>query len=93
MQHGLVLIEQCMPQNCIDSTMSEVIIKKVATAMRCNCGHLWLTTSKSKYPSCPRCHIAISRKKHAVILESDTTRRQKEIADSGSQVQNAARST
>lgn len=74
--------------------MSEVIIQKVATAMRCNCGHLWLTTSRSKYPSCPRCHMGISRKKHAVILESDTTRKLKgegkQIADSGSQVQNTA---
>jgi hypothetical protein len=76
--------------------MSEVIIQKVATAMRCNCGHFWLTTSKSKYPSCPRCHTGISRKKHAVILESDTTRKikqeeEKESADSGSLDQNQAK--
>lgn len=58
--------------------MSEVVITKVATAMRCNCGHLWLTTSRSKYPTCPRCHIPISRKKHAAILESETARKQKE---------------
>ena len=38
--------------------------------------------------------MGISRKKHAVILESDTTRKLKgegkQIADSGSQVQNTA---
>ena len=72
--------------------MSTVIIEKVATAIRCTCGHLWLTASKSKYPTCPRCHSTVSRKKHAVILESDTTRKlkEKENADSGSQHQNAA---
>jgi hypothetical protein len=70
--------------------MSEVIIQKVATAMRCKCGHLWLTTSKSKYPSCPRCHVGISRKKHAVVLESETARKLKENAISGSQPQRTA---
>ena len=74
--------------------MSEVVIQKVAMAIRCTCGHLWLTTSISVYPTCPRCHSTISRKKHAVTLESDTTRKLKrearEIADSGSQVQNTA---
>jgi hypothetical protein len=72
--------------------MSTVIIEKVATAIRCTCGHLWLTASKSRYPTCPKCHSTISRKKHAVILESDTTRKQKEkeSADSGPQNQNAA---
>jgi hypothetical protein len=70
--------------------MSEVIIQKVATAIRCNCGHLWLTASKSKYPTCPRCHIPISRKKHGVLLESDITRKQNESADSGSLDQNTA---
>jgi hypothetical protein len=77
--------------------MSEVIIQKVATPIRCNCGHLWLTVSKSKYVSCPRCHVGISRKKHAVILESETTRKLKqkqeqeqEGADSRSQPENAA---
>jgi phage FluMu protein Com len=75
--------------------MSTVIIEKVATAIRCTCGHLWLTASKSKYPTCPRCHSTVSRKKHAVILESDTTRKlkQKESADSGSQHQNTADKT
>jgi hypothetical protein len=74
--------------------MSTVIIEKIATAIRCTCGHVWLTTSKSKYPTCPRCHSTVSRKKHAVILESDTTRKlkqkEKESADSGSLDQNAA---
>jgi hypothetical protein len=71
--------------------MSEVIIQKVATPIRCNCGHLWLTVSKSKYVSCPRCHVGISRKKHAVILESETTRKLKEkAADSEVQTQNQA---
>jgi predicted nucleic acid-binding Zn-ribbon protein len=74
--------------------MSTVIIEKVATAIRCTCGHLWLTASKSRYPTCPKCHSTISRKKHAVILESDTTRKLKEekeeSADSGPQNQNAA---
>ena len=59
-------------------------------AIRCTCGHLWLTTSKSMYPTCPRCHTTVSRKKHAVVLESDTTRKLKEKADSGSLDQNAA---
>jgi hypothetical protein len=72
--------------------MSTVIIEKVATAIRCTCGHLWLTASKSKYPTCPRCHNTVSRKKHAVTLESDTTRKlkEKENADSGSLDQNPA---
>jgi predicted nucleic acid-binding Zn-ribbon protein len=76
--------------------MSEVIIQKVAMAIRCSCGHLWLTTSKSMYPTCPRCHTTVSRKKHAVYLESDTTRKlkqqekEKTEADSGSLDQNAA---
>jgi hypothetical protein len=71
--------------------MSEVLIQKVATAMRCTCGHLWLTTSRSKYPTCPRCHTTISRKRHAIILESETTRNQKQKgAESGSQLQNSA---
>jgi hypothetical protein len=69
--------------------MSEVLIQKVATAIRCKCGHLWLTTSKSKYPTCPRCHIAISRKKYAVVLESETART-KRNAESGGEVQNPA---
>jgi hypothetical protein len=71
--------------------MSSVIIEKVAIAIRCTCGHLWLTASKSKYPTCPRCHSTISLKKHAVTLESDTTRKQKERADSGSLDQNTAK--
>jgi len=54
--------------------MSEVVIEKVAIALRCTCGHLWLSASRSKYPTCPRCHSTISRKKHAVILESETKR-------------------
>ena len=74
--------------------MSTVIIEKVATAIRCTCGHLWLTASKSRYPTCPVCHSTISRKEHAVILESDTTRKLKgegkQIADSGVQIQNTA---
>jgi hypothetical protein len=70
--------------------MSTVIIEKVATAIRCTCGHLWLTASKSRYPTCPVCHSTISRKKHAVILESDTTRKVKQIAESGGQIQNTA---
>ena len=72
--------------------MSTVIIEKVATAIRCTCGHLWLTASKSKYPTCPRCHSTVSRKKHAVILESDNTKKlkEKEAADSGLQHQNLA---
>ena len=70
--------------------MSTVIIEKVATAIRCICGHLWLTASKSRYPTCPVCHRTISRKKHAVILQSDTSRKLKEIADSGGQIQNTA---
>jgi hypothetical protein len=69
--------------------MSTVIIERVATAIRCTCGHLWLTTSRSKYPQCPRCHSTISRKKHAVILESETVRKQKG-ASSGLAVQNKA---
>ena len=75
--------------------MSTVIIEKVATAIRCPCGHLWLSASKSRYPTCPVCHSTISRKKHVVILESDTTRAKKgneneKDADSESQVQNTA---
>jgi hypothetical protein len=58
--------------------MSTVIVQKTTTAIRCNCGHLWLTASKSGYPKCPRCHSSISLKKHAVILESDTKRELKE---------------
>ena len=69
--------------------MSEVLIQKVVTVMNCNCGHLWLTTSKSTYPSCSRFHIAISRKQHAVILESDTTRTKKG-AESEERIQNTA---
>jgi predicted nucleic acid-binding Zn-ribbon protein len=62
-------------------------------AIRCTCGHLWLTTSKSMYPTCPRCHTTVSRKKHAVILESDTKRKLKEkAADSRSHPQNPANS-
>jgi hypothetical protein len=60
--------------------MSTVIVEKVTTAIRCVCGHLWLTASKSKYPTCPKCHTTISRKKHAVILESETKRKEKEAA-------------
>jgi phage FluMu protein Com len=71
--------------------MSTVIVQKTTTAIRCICGHLWLTASKSSYPKCPRCHSSISRKKHAVILESDTQRKLKERADSGSLDQNAAK--
>jgi hypothetical protein len=59
-------------------------------AIRCTCGHLWLTTSKSPYPTCPRCHTTVSRKKHAVILESETKRKEKERAVSGSQPQGTA---
>ena len=59
-------------------------------AIRCTCGHLWLTTSKSMYPTCPRCHTTVSRKKHAVVLESDTTRKLKEKAVSESQPQDTA---
>ena len=71
--------------------MSTVIIEKVATAIRCTRGHLWLSTSKSRYPTSPRCHSTISRKKHAVILESDTTKNQKKNgADSGPEIQNTA---
>jgi hypothetical protein len=70
--------------------MSEVIIQKVAVAMRCTCGHLWLTASKARYPTCPRCHTTISRKKHAVILESDTAKAFKEKASSEFDPQNAA---
>jgi hypothetical protein len=72
--------------------MSEVIIQKVAMAIRCTYGHLWLTTSKSLYPTCPRCHTTVSRKKHAVILESDTTKKLKlkEKADSELRTQNTA---
>jgi hypothetical protein len=77
-----------MARGCID--MSEVIIQKVATAVRCNCGHLWLTASKGKHVSCPRCHVGISKKKHAVVLESDTTRKLKEKADSELRTQNTA---
>ena len=79
--------------------MSTVIIEKVATAIRCTYGHLWLTSSKSRYPTCPVCHSTISRKKHTVILESDTTRNQNQRrnendndkdADSGPEIQNTA---
>jgi hypothetical protein len=70
--------------------MSEVIIQKVATAVRCNCGHLWLTISKGKYVSCPRCHVGISRKKHAVVLEPETVRKLKQKADSELRTQNPA---
>jgi predicted nucleic acid-binding Zn-ribbon protein len=61
-------------------------------AIRCTCGHLWLTTSKSMYPTCPRCHTTVSRKRHAVVLESDTTRKLKlkEKADSELRTQNTA---
>jgi predicted nucleic acid-binding Zn-ribbon protein len=63
-------------------------------AIRCTCGHLWLTTSKSMYPTCPRCHTTVSRKKHAVILESETTRNLKEkAADSEFSAQNTAKTS
>jgi len=83
-QHAVSSQIQPMPLRMLHN-MSTVIIQKVATAIRCTCGHLWLTTSKSKYPQCPRCHSNISRKKHAVILESESRRKQKG-ADSGSEV-------
>jgi hypothetical protein len=70
--------------------MSIVIVQKTTTAIRCKCGHLWLTASKSDYPRCPRCHSSVSRKKHAVYLESDAKRKLKQRAESESEAQTTA---
>ena len=48
--------------------MSTIIVQKEMTAMKCVCGYFWYTGSKSRYPSCPKCHSQISRKLHEVKI-------------------------